>query len=225
MTKIVNNRRIVAAAIIGALMTAVAPQAAQAAPPDVPVQFEIQAKTVALTFDDGPSKYTPQILDILKKNHVKATFCMLGNNVGSYKQTAKRVVREGHRLCDHSRSHPDFTTLSNSAAKAQIVYTQNKIRTVTGRAPSVFRFPYGASNARVRNVVRNQNLRILGWTVDTRDWSRPGTNTIVNRAVNNTRPGGVILMHDGGGNRTQTVAALDKTIKKLKAKGYTFVLA
>jgi peptidoglycan/xylan/chitin deacetylase (PgdA/CDA1 family) len=182
-------------------------------------------KTVALTFDDGPSRYTPQILDVLKKNHVKATFCMLGNNVGPYAAAARRVVREGHRLCNHSRNHANFTKLSTAAARSQIVWTQNKISSVTKRTPKVFRFPYGASNARVRTVVRGQNLRILGWTVDTRDWSRPGTSTITSRAVKGARPGAVILMHDGGGNRSQTVASLNATIRQLKAKGYTFVLA
>jgi peptidoglycan/xylan/chitin deacetylase (PgdA/CDA1 family) len=228
MIRIIN--RIVAVVIAGSLVLAVAPQASAATPAmqaetQVQVQANAKRKTVALTFDDGPSKYTPQVLDILKKNNVKATFCMLGNNVGPYRKTAKRLVREGHRLCNHSRNHPDFTTLSNSAARQQIVYTQGKIREVTGRSPKVFRFPYGASNSRVRTVVRGQGLRILGWTVDTEDWSRPGSSVIVRRAVNGTRPGGVILMHDGGGNRAQTVAALDKVIKKLKAKGYTFVLA
>lgn len=182
-------------------------------------------KTVALTFDDGPSKYTPQILDILERNEVKATFCLLGNKVGPYRKTARRIVTEGHRVCNHSRSHPDFTTLSSSAARSQIVWTQRKIRDVTGRDPKTFRFPYGSSNSRTRKVVRAQELRILGWTVDTRDWSRPGASVIVKRAVGGTRPGGVILMHDGGGNRSQTVAALDRTIKQLKKKGYTFVLA
>ena len=76
-----------------------------------------------------------------------------------------------------------------------------------------------------RAVVRSENLRILGWTVDTRDWSRPGTSTITSRAVKGARPGAVILMHDGGGNRSQTVASLNNTIRQLKAKGYTFVLA
>ncbi|SNY70276.1 polysaccharide deacetylase family protein [Paractinoplanes atraurantiacus] len=189
------------------------------------VQLAAAKKTIALTFDDGPSKYTPQVLDILKRNNVKATFCMLGNNVGSYAATARRVVREGHRLCNHSRSHPNFTKLSNSAARNQITWTQNKIYSVTKVKPKVFRFPYGASNSRVRTVVRDQNLRILGWTVDTRDWSRPGTSTITSRAVKGARNGGVILMHDGGGNRSQTVASLNATIKQLKAKGYTFVLA
>ncbi|XVU29709.1 polysaccharide deacetylase family protein [Actinoplanes sp. CA-054009] len=201
---------------------------AQAAVPSTSVeivQLAAKKKTVALTFDDGPSKYTPQILDILKRNNVKATFCMLGNNVGPYAATARRVVREGHRLCNHSRSHPNFTKLSNSAAKSQITWTQNKIYSVTKVKPKIFRFPYGASNARTRTVVRDQNLRILGWTVDTRDWSRPGTSTITSRAVKGARNGAVILMHDGGGNRSQTVASLNSTIKQLKAKGYTFVLA
>ncbi|MCY1137071.1 polysaccharide deacetylase family protein [Actinoplanes sp. Pm04-4] len=189
------------------------------------VQASAARKTVALTFDDGPSKYTPQILDILRRNKVKATFCMLGNNAGSYKKTAKRIVREGHRVCNHSRNHADFTTLSTSAARSQVVWTQRKIKKVTGRTPHVFRFPYGSSNSRTRAVVRDEGLRIVGWTVDTRDWSRPGTSTIVSRAVGKTRPGGVILMHDGGGNRSQSVAALDKIFKRLKAKGYTFVLA
>ncbi|WP_229070067.1 polysaccharide deacetylase family protein [Actinoplanes sp. DH11] len=211
-------------AVTGAVVT----EAAQAVEVTTAAQFTAVAgkrKTVALTFDDGPSKYTPQILDILRRNNVKATFCMLGNNVGPYRATARRVVREGHRLCNHSRNHPDFRKLSTAAARSQVKYTQSKIKSVTGRSPKVFRFPYGSSNTRTRAVVRNEGLRILGWTVDTRDWERPGSATITKRAVNNTRPGGVVLMHDGGGNRSQTVASLNNTIRKLKAKGYTFVLA
>jgi peptidoglycan/xylan/chitin deacetylase (PgdA/CDA1 family) len=82
-----------------------------------------------------------------------------------------------------------------------------------------------ASNRTTRALVRNEDLRILGWTVDTRDWQRPGAATITRRAVRGARPGGVVLMHDGGGDRRQTVASLENTIRKLKAKGYTFVLA
>ncbi|GAA2859848.1 hypothetical protein Acy02nite_55960 [Actinoplanes cyaneus] len=224
--------RFLAAVVLGTLIVAGGqPTGAAAAPAEVELivlglhPAAAARKTVALTFDDGPSKYTPQVLDILKRYHVKATFCMLGQNAGTYRKAAQRIVREGHRLCDHSWNHPDFTDLSNSAARSQVVRAQNRISAVTGRTPKVFRFPYGASNARTRIVVRNQGLRILGWTVDTRDWSRPGAKTIENRAVTGTRPGAVILMHDGGGNRSQTVAALDDVIRRLKAKGYTFVLA
>jgi len=203
---------------------AAAPVAAQTATVDM-AATQAARKTVALTFDDGPSQYTPQVLDILKKYKVKATFCTLGKSVGPRSATAKRIVREGHRLCNHSWDHPNFTTLSATAARSQVTRTQKQMKAVTGSTPQVFRFPYGASNARARDVVRAEKLRILGWTVDTRDWSRPGAKTIENRAVDSTRPGGVILLHDGGGNRSQTVAALDDIIRRLQAKGYTFVLA
>ncbi|MBG0568407.1 polysaccharide deacetylase family protein [Actinoplanes aureus] len=184
-----------------------------------------RSKTVALTFDDGPSPYTPRILDILRRHRVKATFCLLGNNVGGYRKTARRIVREGHRLCNHSRDHADFTSLSRSAARANVRQAQARIRNVAGRGPRAFRFPYGASNAATRAVVRGEGLRILGWTVDTRDWQGPPASTITRRAVRNAHPGAVILMHDGGGDRSHTVASLGDTIRRLKGKGYTFVLA
>ncbi|MEU4423790.1 polysaccharide deacetylase family protein [Actinoplanes sp. NPDC024001] len=182
-------------------------------------------RTVSLTFDDGPSPYTPKILNILRRHRVKATFCLLGANVGDYRKTARRIVREGHRVCNHSRNHADFTTLSRSAARANVRKAQRKIRNVTGRSPKTFRFPYGASNSVTRAVVRGEGLRILGWTVDTRDWQGPPAAVITRRAVRDVRPGAVVLMHDGGGERGPTVASLDRTIRKLKAKGYTFVLA
>ncbi|WP_328471683.1 polysaccharide deacetylase family protein [Actinoplanes sp. NBC_00393] len=182
-------------------------------------------KTVALTFDDGPSPYTPQVLDILRRNRVKATFCLLGNNVGDYRRTVRRIVREGHRICNHSRDHADFTKLSRTAARDNVERAQRKIRKAAGRSPKTFRFPYGASDPAARAVVRGEGLRILGWTVDTRDWQGPPAPTITRRAVRDTRPGAVILMHDGGGDRRPTVASLPNTIRKLKAKGYVFVLA
>jgi peptidoglycan/xylan/chitin deacetylase (PgdA/CDA1 family) len=221
--------QVLAAALLGTVIVA-GGQPAGAAPAAAEAEAEVRPavaarKTVALTFDDGPSRYTPQVLDILARYHVKATFCVLGQNVKAYRKAAQRIVREGHRLCDHSWNHPDFTELSTSAARSQVTRTQRKIEAVTGKNPKVFRFPYGASSPRTRTVVRQQGLRILGWTVDTRDWSRPGAAVIERRAVDRTRPGAVILMHDGGGNRSQTVAALDDVIRRLKAKGYTFVLA
>jgi peptidoglycan/xylan/chitin deacetylase (PgdA/CDA1 family) len=183
------------------------------------------ARTVALTFDDGPSRYTGQILDILKRNHVHATFCMLGDNAGRYRANARRVVAEGHRVCNHSRDHKNMTKLTSAKARAEVTQAQGQIRAAAGVTPKVFRFPYGASNARVRAVVRGTGLRSLGWNVDTRDWQRPPARTITARAVGHSHPGAVILMHDGGGDRTHTIASLDATIKQLRHKGYTFVLA
>lgn len=182
-------------------------------------------RTVALTFDDGPSPYTAQILKILRRHHVKATFCQLGGNVRDYRKVARKIVREGHRICNHSRDHADFTTLSRTQARANVRQSQAKIRSVTGRGPRTFRFPYGASNSATRAVVRAEGLRILGWTVDTLDWQKPPASTITRRVVRNVHPGAIVLMHDGGGDRSHTVASLDATIRKLKAKGYTFVRA
>lgn len=183
-------------------------------------------RTVALTFDDGPSPaYTLRILDILRQHRVKATFCVLGDKVVQHPRTARRIRNEGHRLCNHTRNHPDMARLSSSAARKQVLDTQWRVRKVTGVTPTTFRFPYGSSNSRVRAVVHSCHLRTLGWDVDTRDWERPSAGTITSRIVGNVRPGSVVLMHDGGGNRTTTVAALDSTIRQLKKKGYTFVLA
>ena len=183
-------------------------------------------RAVALTFDDGPDPvYTPKLLDVLKAHRVKATFCVLGDKVAQHPRTARRIRAEGHRLCNHTRNHPDMAKLSSSAARKQVLDTQWRVRKVTGVTPTTFRFPYGSSNSRVRAVVQSCQLRTLGWDVDTRDWERPSAGTITNRIVRNVRPGSVVLMHDGGGNRTTTVAALDSTIRQLKKKGYTFVLA
>lgn len=183
-------------------------------------------RTIALTFDDGPHPtYTVAVLAVLKKHRVKATFCMVGDQAVRYPRTARRVARAGHRICNHTRSHADMARLSSSAARRQVLTAQRQLRHVTGVTPTTFRFPYGSSNSRVRAVVRSCKLRNLGWDVDTRDWLRPSARTITARIVGNVRPGDVVLMHDGGGNRSTTVASLDATIRAMKRRGYTFVLA
>lgn len=183
-------------------------------------------RTVALTFDDGPHpRYTPRVLDVLKRHRVRATFCVTGDNVGRYPHTTRRIRNEGHRICNHTRNHPDMATLSSAAARRQVLDTQRQVQRTTGVTPTTFRFPYGSSNARVRSVVRDCRLRILGWTVDTGDYLRPPARTITARVVGNVRPGAVVLMHDGGGDRTNTVNSLEQMIRQLKRKGYTFVVA
>ncbi|WP_412753685.1 polysaccharide deacetylase family protein [Krasilnikovia sp. M28-CT-15] len=204
-----------------------APHAPAAAGPVTAAQGRVHAarKTVALTFDDGPHpRYTPQVLNLLRKYHVKATFCIVGDNAARYPKLVRRIRAEGHRLCNHTRSHANMARLSNSAARRQITKAQQQIRAAAGVSPTVFRFPYGSSSARVRAIVRSCGLRNLGWTVDTRDWERPSARTITARVLRGARPGAVVLMHDGGGNRSHTVASLDSTIRQLQRKGYTFVL-
>jgi peptidoglycan/xylan/chitin deacetylase (PgdA/CDA1 family) len=182
-------------------------------------------KTVALTFDDGPSDYTYRVLDMLKKYKIKATFCIVGDNVASYPKTTLRIKTEGHRLCNHSRDHADLTTLSAAQAKKELTDCQTQIKAATNLAPKVVRFPYGATNTKVNKIAKDLKLREVKWDVDPLDWKNPPPKTITARILKATTPGDVVLLHDGGGDRSHTVSSLPGTIVKLKKKGYTFVLA
>lgn len=182
-------------------------------------------KTVKLTFDDGPGDYTYRVLDVLKKYKVKATFCVVGKNIADYPKTTLRIVREGHLICNHSFTHADLTTLSTAKVKKEITDCQKAIKGATKVNTKVIRFPYGASNPKVRKVAKDLKLRSLGWDVDPEDWRNPPAKTITARILKATGPGDIVLLHDGGGDRKQTVASLAGTIAKLKKKGYTFVVA
>jgi peptidoglycan-N-acetylglucosamine deacetylase len=183
------------------------------------------ARTVALTFDDGPSADTPRILDILRRHRVPATFCVLGDNVEEHPDIARRIVREGHRLCNHSRSHPDLARASAHRVRGEVAIAQWQIARATGVTPKTFRFPYGSSDARAERIVRRAGLRPLGWDVDPQDWARPRSGTITARVVRAVRPGSVVLLHDGGGDRRHTAAALEQLISTLRDRGYRFGFA
>jgi peptidoglycan/xylan/chitin deacetylase (PgdA/CDA1 family) len=184
-----------------------------------------RSRTVALTFDDGPSPFTPAILAVLRRHHVHATFCMLGDEAQRYPALARRVVREGHRVCNHSRDHRDMALLSTQRARHEVVGAERQIRDAAGVAPETFRFPYGSADHRARQVIRGYGMRDLGWDVDPRDWTRPGAATITSRIVGGVRDRSVVLLHDGGGDRSGTVASLDATIESLQRRGYRFVPA
>jgi peptidoglycan-N-acetylglucosamine deacetylase len=180
-------------------------------------------KHVYITFDDGPHPtYTPQVLDILKTYGAKATFFQIGQNVKRYPTLTLRAHQRGHSVQNHTWSHPDLRTVSWSTFKSQVTSTDKSIKAQTGYTPRCLRPPYGATNSQVKSRAKSLTKTIRLWTIDTRDWSRPGTTTIVNRVLNNVRSGSVILLHDGGGNRSQTVAALPTILKTLKARGYVF---
>ncbi len=169
---------------------------------------------VALTFDDGPSPYTPQVLSILKKHHVKGTFFEIGEQVSS---ASSAVVKAGEEIADHSYRHETDPSRSSMAA------TNNAIRRATGFEPCLFRPPGGAYNSHVVGDARALGMTTVIWNVDPRDWSRPGTDAIYSRVVSATHPGSIVLMHDGGGDRSETVAALPRIIKTLRGRGYHFV--
>lgn len=178
-------------------------------------------KVVHLTFDDGPNAtYTPQVLSVLRKHDARATFFMLGQNA-SGSSLVGTVRAQGHAVANHSWSHPQLTTLSRSAITSQLSRTD----TALGRRATCVRPPYGATNATVRSVISSRGQKQVMWTVDTNDWRRPGAGVIASRIVAGAKKNNaIILMHDGGGNRTQTVAGLDRALTTLKAQGYRFTV-
>ncbi|MER6302071.1 polysaccharide deacetylase family protein [Kitasatospora sp. NPDC001539] len=182
-------------------------------------------RTVALSFDDGPGPATGQILDLLAQYHVKATFCEIGQNAAANPALVKRIVAEGHRLCDHSVHHPQpFAKLPHDKAAYEITAARDMIVKAGGPGTRVdwFRAPGGGFNADNEQITAGLGMSSLGWSVDPRDWSRPGVPAIVSTVQSQLKPGGVILMHDGGGDRSQTVAALKQLLPWLVAQGYTF---
>jgi peptidoglycan/xylan/chitin deacetylase (PgdA/CDA1 family) len=176
-------------------------------------------KVVALTFDDGPSPYTHLVLDILARNHIHGTFFLIGQQVRGNEALLRRSLREGNVLGNHTFTHANVS----GGAGSQITSTQGAIRRATGYTPCVFRAPYGAVSGTLIGQARGLRLDTIQWDVDPRDWSRPGTGAIYSRIVGAARRESIILMHDGGGPRNQTVAALPQVIRTLRARGYGFV--
>jgi peptidoglycan/xylan/chitin deacetylase (PgdA/CDA1 family) len=179
--------------------------------------------SVFLTFDDGPDPtWTLRVLDVLRAAGVKATFCMVGRYVRAYPDIARRVVADGHTLCNHTDSHARLDTLGAAAIEAEIQNAASSIQAATGVRPSLFRFPYGRTSPTASGIVGRLGLRVLGWTVDPSDYTRPGADTITTRVAQAVKPGSIVLLHDGGGDRSQTVAAISSLITSLRAAGYSF---
>ncbi|MFC5661915.1 polysaccharide deacetylase family protein [Kitasatospora misakiensis] len=184
-------------------------------------------RTVALTFDDGPGPATGQVLDLLAQYGVKATFCLVGKQAAANPATVKRILAAGHRLCDHSVDHPQpFAALPHDRAVHEIADAERMIVQAGGPGTRVdwFRAPGGGFTPDNQRIAADLGLRPLGWSVDPRDWSRPGTAAIVAAVQSQLKPGGVVLLHDGGGDRGQTVAALRQLLPWLTAQGYRFDL-
>jgi peptidoglycan-N-acetylglucosamine deacetylase len=180
-------------------------------------------KVVALTIDDGPSPvYTPQILRILRRYGVTASFSMVGLNAAAYPGVAREVAAAGHMIVNHTWNHYNLGYMSAAGVWDEIARATDAIHAVTGKRPGMFRAPYGVWPPAVFSYCAQAGLTPLGWSVDPRDWSRPGVRAIVRDIVSDTRTGSVILEHDGGGNRSQTVAALKIWLPRLLDAGYRF---
>jgi peptidoglycan/xylan/chitin deacetylase (PgdA/CDA1 family) len=181
-------------------------------------------KAIALTIDDGPDKvYTPQVLRLLDKYAVTATFSMIGIQAAAQPAVARDVAAAGHVISNHTWRHWNLAWLWPSAVTDEIDRGTDAIHKATGDAPAMFRAPYGAWSATVLKHCVRSGLTPLAWSVDPRDWSRPGVPAIVDNIMRNTKTGSIILEHDGGGNRSQTVAALKIVIPRLLDAGYHFV--
>jgi peptidoglycan/xylan/chitin deacetylase (PgdA/CDA1 family) len=179
---------------------------------------------IALTLDDGPHPlWTPSTLDLLRDNGVQATFSLIGVHARAYPALVKRILAEGHSVCNHSMTHPQpFSRRSPAAIRQQITEAQSAIVEAGGVAPQLFRAPGGDWSTVVLSTVADLGMVPLGWDIDPRDWARPGTALIIRRLLA-ARPGDILLCHDGGGNRSQTIASLRLVLPVLKSRGLEFV--
>jgi peptidoglycan/xylan/chitin deacetylase (PgdA/CDA1 family) len=177
---------------------------------------------VAIGFDDGPYPDTPAFVRMLSANHAAATFFMIGEQVtGAYRETMLRELREGDVLGDHTFTHPDL--VQSREVRSQLQRTIAVIRAQTGYTPCVFRPPYGDVNASVVQTARSLGLATVTWNVDPSDYTQPGTGAIVRRVLAQVQPGSIVISHDGGGPRGQTLAAYPQIIAALRRRGFGIV--
>jgi peptidoglycan/xylan/chitin deacetylase (PgdA/CDA1 family) len=182
------------------------------------------ANAVALTIDDGPHpEWTPKMLDTLAEFGVPATFSLIGVQVTEYPQLVQRIVAAGHQVSDHTVTHPlNLPSLAEARIREEIGGAHDRIAQISGVAPKFFRSPGGAWSQRILDVAAEHAMICIDWQVDPRDWARPGTTTITERLLR-AQAGDILLCHDGGGDRSETIRALRTVIPALKRRGLTFV--
>jgi peptidoglycan/xylan/chitin deacetylase (PgdA/CDA1 family) len=178
---------------------------------------------VALTFDDGPGPYTPAILSVLERFHVHATFFSIGKMERYFSASTIREIEDGDVIGDHTESHPMLAQLSAHDQHEELFEQIARVELLGGKRPVLFRPPYGSFNASTMRELKALHLLMVLWSVDTGDYRQPGVSAIVENALAGARPGAIILMHDGGGVRTQTIAALPGIVRGLHTRGYRIV--
>ena len=179
---------------------------------------------VALTIDDGPDpRYTPEVLAVLAQYQVSATFSVIGRQAVRYPALLQQILAQGHSLTNHSMNHPEpFATLPPARVQSEIVGGLEAIYDATGFATGTFRSPGGDWSPPVYDLIAKLGMMPIDWDLDPRDWSRPGVAAITDKLLR-AKPGEILLCHDGGGNRSETVTALRTVLPALKARGLTFV--
>ncbi|MFU8851002.1 bifunctional polysaccharide deacetylase/glycosyltransferase family 2 protein [Micromonospora sp. SL1-18] len=195
-----------------------------------PVTRRLPPRTLALTFDDGPDpRWTPRVLDVLRRHHAHATFFVVGARVNEHPELVRRILAEGHEIGSHTFTHTDLAAEPAWRAEAELSWTRKAIAGATGRDVTLFRPPFSSIPAALsmplyqalRDAAGSGHVAVLA-DRDARDWERPGVPAIVRESTPQGGAGAVVLMHDGGGDRRQTVAALDQLLPRLARQGYRF---
>ncbi|HEX5853311.1 MAG TPA: polysaccharide deacetylase family protein [Solirubrobacteraceae bacterium] len=182
-----------------------------------------RAREVALTFDDGPGPYTLGVLSVLERFHAHATFFVIGKMLRYFGAATRRAIEDGDAIGNHTQSHPEMAKLSAHDQYEELFEQIVRVELLGGQRPDMFRPPYGSFDATTMRELHHLQLLMVLWSVDTDDYLQPGVATIVRRALAGARPGAIILLHDAGGVRTQTIAALPKIIRGLRARGLRLV--
>ena len=182
---------------------------------------EMETKYIALTFDDGPeSTFTPRLLDILAENNAKATFFVLGHRLERNADVLRRIAAEGHCIGNHSYNHKNLTVISTEAFHEQVDITNRLIKEITGYDAQLLRPPYGDRNQSVVDLLKEKNMSIIIWDIDPKDWQSKDSGAVYEHVVARAHDGDIILLHD---IYESSVAAAEKIIVDLTAKGYVFV--
>jgi peptidoglycan-N-acetylglucosamine deacetylase len=182
-----------------------------------------QHKEIALTFDDGPGPYTPRVLSVLERLHAPATFFEVGVEERYFHDSTAKIVARGYPIGDHTENHENMGKLGPKQQQSQLLQETVAIGNEGAPFPRMFRPPYGLWDNGTLKLLKKYRMLMILWTVDTDDYELPGVPAIVDSAVRGARPGAIILMHDAGGDRTETVAALPKIIRQLRRRGYKLV--
>jgi len=180
-------------------------------------------RLVALTFDDGPGPYTPQVLEALNRRNAKATFFFVGSQERTFHNATIAQIRRGHVVGDHTESHRRLDTLSPRDQYDELLVPFQWLARYGLPKPVLFRPPYGTYNETTFEQAKRLGLLMVMWSVDSQDYRKPGVPAIVQRVVAGVRPGAIVLMHDGGGDRSQTVKAIPRIVNALRARHYHLV--
>lgn len=182
------------------------------------------SKEVALTFDDGPSaEYTEKILDILEDEGVRATFFVMGSQVEDHPSLVRKSHNAGMSIQAHSWSHQDYARMTSDEIRRDVLKTNTAIEDAIGSRPNCVRPPYGSINPKVSNSLKKEGMKNVLWSGDSKDWQKPGVSAIASNSLLSVHSGSILLFHDAGGERSQTVKSLPRIIDKLKKDGYSFV--